>query len=379
MPSAALWFWGSLGRTCAVACLGQMALAGTSFADTTLPTECGGASAPVTPVDRVARVYNEKVYFFAKPQFCPGSGTTDAHPPNCPWRRKGYVVRGDDVHESAATENFVCVTFRGTTGWMPTHNLCLHAKPRQGRGESIEYEDDNHLPCDDTRSIPSDEAFFSGSFESDTAQLKTEYVPPHRVRFRTILVDEGCHATLSGVAEINGSVGTDATGTTLTFRDDGVDLKAGSTSPCPNTGKEFYFDPGGSALASPLHGSSACNVDNAGLKKRPLVAFYYKLKAALAKDARNDVASMVRYPTVVNGPVGRKHSRLRNRQDFLAHYDEIINDCFKTSLREQRIGGLFCQDQGVGIANGLVWVNGDPNAPTIGTINVPACPKKQAP
>ena len=78
---------------------------------------CGGAPTGHVPHDRLAWVIVDKSHFQDEPKICPADGT-------CPWRRKAYVVRGDEVLETASSHDFACVTYKATTGWLPLHDLC---------------------------------------------------------------------------------------------------------------------------------------------------------------------------------------------------------------------------------------------------------------
>jgi hypothetical protein len=59
---------------------------------------------------RKSRLYSEA-------KACPPEG-------DCPWLRKGYLVRGDQVSETAVSGEFACVTFKSTAGWLPLGDLC---------------------------------------------------------------------------------------------------------------------------------------------------------------------------------------------------------------------------------------------------------------
>ena len=78
---------------------------------------CGGDPAGQTRVDRRASIIVDRSRFHDEPKSCPATG-------DCPWRRKAYVVRGDEVTESAVSHDFACVTFKTTSGWLPLRDLC---------------------------------------------------------------------------------------------------------------------------------------------------------------------------------------------------------------------------------------------------------------
>lgn len=77
---------------------------------------CGSESGQAR-VDRRVSVVVEKSHFHDQPRVCPAEG-------DCPWRRKAYVVRGDEVVETALSHDFACVTYKTTTGWLPRNELC---------------------------------------------------------------------------------------------------------------------------------------------------------------------------------------------------------------------------------------------------------------
>ena len=78
---------------------------------------CGGDPAGQVRIDRRASVVVDKSRFQDEPKACTADG-------KCPWRRKAYVVRGDEVTETALSHDFACVTYKATTGWLPLHDLC---------------------------------------------------------------------------------------------------------------------------------------------------------------------------------------------------------------------------------------------------------------
>jgi uncharacterized protein YecT (DUF1311 family) len=83
---------------------------------------CGGRPGGQLPVDRCASVVVDKSHFQDEPENCPTDGS-------CPWRRKGYVVRGDDVVETAVNGNFACVKYKSTSGWLPRGDLWESGAP----------------------------------------------------------------------------------------------------------------------------------------------------------------------------------------------------------------------------------------------------------
>ena len=332
-----------------------------------LPAGCPEAAGRLTRVDRKAWVAFEKAGLYSEPKVCPG-GT------DCPWQRKGYVVRGDELEEVAVIDvgqpptglwTFSCVTFRTTSGWVKTSEICLPPQPRRTRAEPL-VVDRIHQKCPAARTVATDEAFFSGSFTSDTARLEAAYIDGRRVRYKASLAEAGCHETVSGIATIDGLVATAPEGTTLAFADDGVDLKFGPATACPALEKEFFFDPGGTRLAP-----NGCDLNAAGVDKQDFVSLYYKLKGAMARDDRAAVASLVKYPLTIGR--GRARRQIRNASGFVTNYDAIVNGCIKATVQRQKMGQLFCRDQGVMFGDGAVWVSNGPTDLQVITLNQDAC------
>lgn len=92
---------------------------------------CGGLSGE-TRVDRRASVVVEASHFQDQPKVCPAGGA-------CPWRRKTYVVRGDEVVETAVDPDFACVTYKATTGWLPRRELCEEGEACASKATSVPH------------------------------------------------------------------------------------------------------------------------------------------------------------------------------------------------------------------------------------------------
>jgi hypothetical protein len=323
-----------------------------------LPPECASAASTPTPLDRHAWVIANKAHFYAEPRYCPPAKT-------CPWVRKGYVVRDDEVEELSQVAGgkgrfggelrFSCARFRGTVGWLSHEDLCLPMRPRANRAEQRVFTSDDYPGCPRARTVTGDKEFFSGTFASDGEPLETEYLGDAQVKFRLAPGDPDCASALAGVATIKGLVATDPAGTTLAFYDEGVTLKAGPQSACPRFEKEFFFDPGGEQLGTDSESGSGCNVDVTDMDKAGLI---YKLKRAVRSDDRKTVAQLLAYPLTVGS--AKKTFVLRRPADLVARYDEVFDSCVKTTVAIQRIGRLFCRDHGAMLGNGALWIDHDP-------------------
>ncbi len=83
---------------------------------------CVGGPPSPTPIDRHATVVAEKSHFQSEPKPCPPAS-------ECSWLRKGYLVHGDQVAETAISGDFACVAFKTTIGWLPLRDLCEAGAP----------------------------------------------------------------------------------------------------------------------------------------------------------------------------------------------------------------------------------------------------------
>jgi uncharacterized protein YecT (DUF1311 family) len=104
-------------RIAELARIGGLPAPAVSARPTAAGAQCAGDPGDQTRVDRRASIVVDKSRFLDEPKPCPADGS-------CPWRRKAYVVRGDEVTESAVSHDFACVTFKTTSGWLPLRDLC---------------------------------------------------------------------------------------------------------------------------------------------------------------------------------------------------------------------------------------------------------------
>jgi uncharacterized protein YecT (DUF1311 family) len=90
-----------------------------------------------SPVDRSAWVVVDRSHFQDEPTICPTHGS-------CPWRRKGYVVSGDEVHETAVNGNFARVEYKSTSGWLPRGDLCEAGAPCDAKWKTQSPREGHH-------------------------------------------------------------------------------------------------------------------------------------------------------------------------------------------------------------------------------------------
>jgi len=80
-----------------------------------------------------------------------------------------------------------------------------------------------------------------------------------------------------------------------------------------------------------------------------------ELKTAILSNDRNSLARFVIYPlrtVTLNG----KRVSIKSRAEFVARYDELIDDRFRESISRD---GFFCNSYGIAVANGLLWLSYD--------------------
>lgn len=88
--------------------------------------------------------------------------------------------------------------------------------------------------------------------------------------------------------------------------------------------------------------------------------FLTTLQGALTNNDRAKIAGMVQYPLRVNTK-GGVHRQIRNRQQFLAQFDQLFTPATRSVVRAQVPACMFARDQGVMIGDGQIWfqdVNG---------------------
>jgi hypothetical protein len=117
----------------------------------------------------------------------------------------------------------------------------------------------------------------------------------------------------------------------------------------------------GFGFLQPLHAQSAADekcdgstVDIQGGKTAKAArAFLSDLQAAVQADDKEKIAGMISYP--LNVIYGDKRARIRNKQAFLARYDNIFDEHVRTTILKQSAQCLFGNANGEMIGRGEVW------------------------
>ena len=86
-------------------------------------------------------------------------------------------------------------------------------------------------------------------------------------------------------------------------------------------------------------------------------AFAGKFKNAVIDNNKQEVASMVRYP--IEATIGDKVIVIKNRQEFIAIYDDIFDKKLYDIISAANTHNMFANYQGVMLSNGEVWFGGD--------------------
>lgn len=92
----------------------------------------------------------------------------------------------------------------------------------------------------------------------------------------------------------------------------------------------------------------------AGLDVQLSKAFFNEIKATIAKGDKRAVSKLISYPTTVNLK-GEPNQVIRDRAEFEAHYDEIINERVLKVVRSQAYEDLFVNWRGVMFGRGEIW------------------------
>ena len=101
----------------------------------------------------------------------------------------------------------------------------------------------------------------------------------------------------------------------------------------------------------PCEGST---VDTQGAKTAKAArAFLTQLQTAVQANDKDKIAGMISYP--LNVIHGDKRARIRDKQTFLARYDNIFDEHIRQTILKQSPRCLFGNANGEMIGNGEVW------------------------
>jgi len=96
--------------------------------------------------------------------------------------------------------------------------------------------------------------------------------------------------------------------------------------------------------------------DVAGLDVAASRQFFSSLKQAVLSGDKAAVSKMMRYPlrACISNP---KRNQVASSDEFIKHYDEIINEAVVKAIREQEFNELFVNYKGIMIGRGEFWIN----------------------
>ncbi|MFO1520084.1 MAG: hypothetical protein U1F57_10555 [bacterium] len=97
-------------------------------------------------------------------------------------------------------------------------------------------------------------------------------------------------------------------------------------------------------------------------------SFVEHLRQLATQDKREEIAALIRFP--LNIIVAGHRIALRNRRDFLKHYDQAFNAKVKEALARQDSSNLFANWQGAMIGNGEIWLRPSPKSPFVQIIAI---------
>jgi hypothetical protein len=112
---------------------------------------------------------------------------------------------------------------------------------------------------------------------------------------------------------------------------------------------------GGAALAAVAGEDVDQRLDVLFGEHEPCRVFLRDLQAAVAAHAGRQVAAMVSYP--LRTRIRDQTLQLRDAQQFLVHYDEILTPRTLAAISRQSSQGLFANSRGVMIGTGQGWFN----------------------
>jgi hypothetical protein len=100
----------------------------------------------------------------------------------------------------------------------------------------------------------------------------------------------------------------------------------------------------------------ACdNFAGTGLDEKIYQSFADSLQAALKKKDAAEVSKMIRYP--IKTKISGKKTTIKNAQDFELNFSKIFNDAFLLKIEKNTVSDTVCNSQGLGWANGSLWIN----------------------
>lgn len=89
---------------------------------------------------------------------------------------------------------------------------------------------------------------------------------------------------------------------------------------------------------------------------------FAKVQTAITEDDRAAVAALALYPIRVNYPE-KPPVQITDAEQFIAQYDRIITPSVRNAMRDQKVGELFVNAQGVMAGAGQMWFGASASTP----------------
>ncbi|EHD13618.1 hypothetical protein CIN_18100 [Commensalibacter intestini A911] len=84
--------------------------------------------------------------------------------------------------------------------------------------------------------------------------------------------------------------------------------------------------------------------------------FFDALKDSIIQRHKDQVAAVIRYPLIVQ--LNKKQVKIKNKQQFIKHYDQIITPKIEQVVKEQQYVGMLSTYRGMAFGNGEIWFAG---------------------
>ncbi|WP_299004840.1 hypothetical protein [uncultured Shewanella sp.] len=129
-----------------------------------------------------------------------------------------------------------------------------------------------------------------------------------------------------------------------------ISVKAQPTDSCSST-KAGTVQQQNEKLQVPEKHFYNSGIDSASKFK----VFFDELKNDIAKNCKAEVADKVHYPISIRVADGNVLG-INNKSDFIAHYEEIINQKVKDAFAHQNFYKIRRYSEGVMIGRGVIWI-----------------------
>ncbi|MBN1440036.1 MAG: hypothetical protein JW929_11560 [Anaerolineales bacterium] len=93
-----------------------------------------------------------------------------------------------------------------------------------------------------------------------------------------------------------------------------------------------------------------------GLTADEIRNFLNMIKDFIANEKRSDLAGLVKYP--IQAYLGETRTAISSADQFVQHYDQIINSKIRNAVLHQKDEDLRCTYEGVGLTHGEIWFSG---------------------